>query len=118
MNVTNLINKRLNSDVQHFEIIRRIAWSHKKYLLTFDLQLLKAELSSDGTEIYMNFLVRNFSIKTEGQNVSDVSDFEWQFDTYDVQSDLKEMMIPKYSLFIFGINDEYSIHNNYEYLKL
>ena len=114
MDITNLIYKtNNNSNKSTFTLTKRYPWSDRITKIKFDLELLSAKMltDDDGSEVLIKSIIKNVSVDGE----FDWSEFEFVFDTYDIQEDVKELLLEKYKLNYLGISDINDIQLEYKY---
>ena len=117
MDITNLIYKtNNNSNKSTFTLTKSYPWSNRTTKIKFDLELLSAKLFTDDdydydSEITLKSIIKNISVDGE----FDWPEFEFVFNTYDIQEDVKELLLEKYKLNYFGVSDIDDIHLRYKY---
>ena len=114
MDITNLIYKaNNNSNKSTFTLTKRYPWSNRTTKIKFDLELLYAKMltDDDGTEVLIDSIIKNVSVDGEFGWV----EFDSVFNTYDIQEDVKELLLEKYKLNYFGVSDIDDIHLRYKY---
>jgi hypothetical protein len=114
MDITNLIYKtNNNSNKSTFTLTKRYPWSNRTTKIKFDLILLSAKIftDDDGSEVLIDSIIKNVSVDGE----FDWAEFEFVFETYDIQEDVKELLLEKYKLNCFGVSDIDGIQLEYKY---
>jgi hypothetical protein len=114
MDITNLIYKaNNNSNKSTFTLTKRYPWSNRTTKIKFDLELLSAKILTDdnGSEVLIDSIIKNVSVDGE----FDWEEFDRVFDTYDIQEDIKELLLEKYKLNYLGISDINDIQLEYKY---
>ena len=114
MDITNLIYKtNNNSNKSTFTLTKRYPWSNRRTRIKFDLELLSAKIFTDdnGSEVLIDSIIKNVSVDGE----FDWAEFEFVFETYDIQEDVKELLLEKYKLNYFGVSDIDGIQLEYKY---
>jgi hypothetical protein len=114
MDITNLIYKtNNNSNKSTFTLTKRYPWSNRTTKIKFDLILLSAKIftDDDGSEVLIDSIIKNVSVDGE----FDWAEFEFVFETYDIQEDVKELLLEKYKLNYFGVSDIDGIQLEYKY---
>ena len=114
MDITNLIYKtNNNSNKSTFTLTKRYPWSNRRTRIKFDLELLSAKIftDDDGSEVSIQSTIKNVSVDGE----FDWAEFEFVFETYDIQEEVKELLLEKYKLNYFGVSEIDDIHLSYKY---
>jgi hypothetical protein len=65
----------------------------------------------DSSEVLIDSIIKNVSVDGE----FDWEEFDRVFDTYDIQEDIKELLLEKYKLNYLGISDINDIQLEYKY---